>query len=433
MTGLSTIPPGAPPQVLADLNGDGRLDLVTAHELTDDVSVLLGKGDGTFEEEQRFAAGEGPQSLYVLDVDGDGRLDLVTVHHSPFTINLLLGNGDGTFQEARPLSLDEALHFHLVAFDTGATQPRSAPVAVQVFADQLLVFSTSAGGSVTYQRDSSGSPPSVPGAGQPVPASAEVPPRVESGNPRHETPPLSLQGSPAPGNAPAPTPSTPSPPPAAAENDRSAVLLPLQESKLAVVQTLLIGANSPLGPRAGTPSRVDTDPGRLLPAEPLRPAAPLYRREAFSGHDQSRDYLADGVEDGPPGEFSPPAALTEFLFGVEEAVSQDRQRRRGTEAVAAALGPVSQAPAPAGDRAVEPVVPDRLPPPDRPGEAPELGEVLPQPGAAPEEGEHERLLSLPVSVAASLLAALYATGVYHSLWGGRGRAVRRPGLSDPAG
>jgi hypothetical protein len=76
-------------QVLAaDWNGDGRLDL--AVNQSDGVSILLGNGDGTFQGEQRFAAGTG--TLVAADVNSDGRLDLVWAHF------YLPGNGDGTFQ-----------------------------------------------------------------------------------------------------------------------------------------------------------------------------------------------------------------------------------------------------------------------------------------------------------------------------------------------
>ena len=45
---------------VADLDGDGAPDLVTANAYSDDVSVLLGNGDGSFQAQQRFAAGPWP-------------------------------------------------------------------------------------------------------------------------------------------------------------------------------------------------------------------------------------------------------------------------------------------------------------------------------------------------------------------------------------
>ena len=53
-----------------------HLDLAIANANSDDVSVLLGNGDGTFEPQLRFGAGSFPASLVTADFNGDGRLDL---------------------------------------------------------------------------------------------------------------------------------------------------------------------------------------------------------------------------------------------------------------------------------------------------------------------------------------------------------------------
>ncbi len=88
---------------LADLNRDGRLDVVAANsrspsgaDNTDDVSVFLGHGDGTFGTAQSFAALGRNQSIAVADFDGDDLLDVAAVGNRS-RISLLLGNGDGTF------------------------------------------------------------------------------------------------------------------------------------------------------------------------------------------------------------------------------------------------------------------------------------------------------------------------------------------------
>jgi hypothetical protein len=94
--------------LMADLNGDGRPDFATANAGSDDVSVLLGRGDGTFQEQQRFAAGDGSGSLVVTDLDGDSHPDLVTANTSSDDVSVLLGNGDGTFQEQRRFAVGAA-------------------------------------------------------------------------------------------------------------------------------------------------------------------------------------------------------------------------------------------------------------------------------------------------------------------------------------
>ncbi len=85
---------------VADLDGDTVPDLVTANLLSDNVSVLLGNGDGTFLTAAAFAAGDGPLSVAVADLDGDTVPDLVTANQNSDDVSVLLGNGDGTFQAA---------------------------------------------------------------------------------------------------------------------------------------------------------------------------------------------------------------------------------------------------------------------------------------------------------------------------------------------
>ncbi len=88
---------------VADFNGDGVPDVVTANtsDVGDSISILLGNGDGTFQPAQRMT-NTPAASLAVGDVNGDGVPDLVTTDRGfvnvPVTVNVLLGNGDGTFR-----------------------------------------------------------------------------------------------------------------------------------------------------------------------------------------------------------------------------------------------------------------------------------------------------------------------------------------------
>lgn len=84
-----------------DLNGDGKLDLVSVStsQTVFVVSVLLGKGDGTFQDHVDYATANSPTNLQLADLNGDGELDVVV---ATFTkrgkVSVLLGNGDGTLQ-----------------------------------------------------------------------------------------------------------------------------------------------------------------------------------------------------------------------------------------------------------------------------------------------------------------------------------------------
>jgi hypothetical protein len=89
---------------IGDLNGDGNTDLVTAN-LAGTVSVLLNRGDGSFEGERDYAAGEDPLSVAIGDLNGDAKLDLVTVSSTSFGakgwVSVLVNRGDGSFEARR--------------------------------------------------------------------------------------------------------------------------------------------------------------------------------------------------------------------------------------------------------------------------------------------------------------------------------------------
>ncbi len=104
---------------VADLNGDGIPDIVVANHDSGDLSILFGRGDGTFAPQRRVAATAAPFSLGVGDVNGDGIQDLVVGDSTagPTQGVVLLGRGDGTFAPPIPLGLPFG-----EAFDTANLQ-----------------------------------------------------------------------------------------------------------------------------------------------------------------------------------------------------------------------------------------------------------------------------------------------------------------------
>ncbi|MGC2581631.1 MAG: FG-GAP-like repeat-containing protein [Acidobacteriaceae bacterium] len=84
--------------VVADFNGDGKLDLAVSNPTEATISILLGNGDGTFQAPQTYAVGSEPEGITVGDFNNDGNLDLVVANTEDNTLSVLLGNGDGTFQ-----------------------------------------------------------------------------------------------------------------------------------------------------------------------------------------------------------------------------------------------------------------------------------------------------------------------------------------------
>jgi autotransporter-associated beta strand protein len=105
-----TFPAGAPPTGIktADVNGDGKPDLIVQNYLgfgSDAVSVLLGNGDGTFQAPITTKAYSYLASFAVADLNGDGKPDLVTSEtyccgYSGGNFSVHLGNGNGTFKSA---------------------------------------------------------------------------------------------------------------------------------------------------------------------------------------------------------------------------------------------------------------------------------------------------------------------------------------------
>jgi hypothetical protein len=91
-------PAGSNPESVAvgDFNGDGRPDLAVANFISNNVSILIGNSDGTFQAPLNFAVGNRPQQILTADFNGDGRPDLAVANAN--NISILLGNGDGTFQ-----------------------------------------------------------------------------------------------------------------------------------------------------------------------------------------------------------------------------------------------------------------------------------------------------------------------------------------------
>ena len=92
---------------VADVDSDGVLDVVVVNAGTSDLSVLRGLGDGTFRRERRSATGRDPRQLVLADLNGDDRPDAVVVDHgvgssdahSSKQLSILLGKGDGTFRK----------------------------------------------------------------------------------------------------------------------------------------------------------------------------------------------------------------------------------------------------------------------------------------------------------------------------------------------
>ena len=84
---------------LLDLNGDGKIDLAVTNggPMSNAVSIWTGNGDGTFGPHSDVATELHPTAAAIADLDGNGFLDLAVVNTDSSSVSLLLGSGDGTF------------------------------------------------------------------------------------------------------------------------------------------------------------------------------------------------------------------------------------------------------------------------------------------------------------------------------------------------
>src|SRR5437899_2693126 len=135
-----SFPTGALPITvgIADVNGDGKPDLVTVNTGANTVSVLLGNGAGSFGPRTDFATGAVPHGLAIADLDGDGNPDLVVANTGGNTVSVLLGTGTGTFAAAMDFPTGVAPFFVAVADLNGDGIPDL--VVVNVGGDTVSVL-----------------------------------------------------------------------------------------------------------------------------------------------------------------------------------------------------------------------------------------------------------------------------------------------------
>jgi hypothetical protein len=101
-----------------DFDSDGRSDLIvvrsgdpTAGD-NGGATIFLSNGDGTFRKGQTLIPGKNPADVAVTDLDADHKLDLIFANQTDNTVSVLLGNGDGSVQA--PVAYSVGLRPHSV-------------------------------------------------------------------------------------------------------------------------------------------------------------------------------------------------------------------------------------------------------------------------------------------------------------------------------
>ena len=105
-------PTGVAPFAVAvgDLNHDGKLDIVTSDEIGDTtaggtVTVLLNQGNRAFADGVSTDTGGSPQALVVADFDGDNLPDVATANNFDGTVSILLNTGGGALFLAQTVTV----------------------------------------------------------------------------------------------------------------------------------------------------------------------------------------------------------------------------------------------------------------------------------------------------------------------------------------
>jgi len=97
--------------VAADVNGDGKMDLISANlgpsamPIGTTLTVLTNNGSGLFALSSSPTVGPGPNAVVAADVNGDGKVDLISANFGTNTLTVLTNNGSGGFARASSASV----------------------------------------------------------------------------------------------------------------------------------------------------------------------------------------------------------------------------------------------------------------------------------------------------------------------------------------
>lgn len=140
------IPVGKAPASLAiaDVNHDGKLDVIVANTGDETVTILLGDGKGHFAPApgSPFACGKGPNEIAVADMNGDGNPDLVIANTGTPYITILLGDGKGAFKPSphSPFATQSFPHVHGVVAANFMGDGKLAVITDSWGHDQVLMI-----------------------------------------------------------------------------------------------------------------------------------------------------------------------------------------------------------------------------------------------------------------------------------------------------
>jgi hypothetical protein len=121
-------------------------DIVTTQYRSNTLSVLLGNGDGSFQDPLTYATGTSPFSVVADDFNGDGFPDVVTANYTDGTVAVLLNDGDWSAPAPRPAPGGRFTDlWPLLPAKRNDDQPAAIAVQARVSSIQPALLDTTAG------------------------------------------------------------------------------------------------------------------------------------------------------------------------------------------------------------------------------------------------------------------------------------------------
>jgi hypothetical protein len=145
----TTLNVGANPYsvVAVDVNGDGKLDLISANAGADTLTVLTNNGSGVFGSNATLSVGSEPFSVVAADVNGDGKPDLICANYNSSTLTVLTNNGSGGFGFSATLPLSAGSNpYYVTAADINGDGKPDLICSDTLGGNTLTVFTNNGSG-----------------------------------------------------------------------------------------------------------------------------------------------------------------------------------------------------------------------------------------------------------------------------------------------